>query len=342
MSDRDVYVALAQRLSFPLTERFERLLRKTVTPQEGLLLAESPAPSEQLAAKTGMTPAEVDAKLREFVERGLMVPTKKGHFFSRSMVQFHDAALASPDKWVSREMLDLWEEFAMAEWYPAWAKEMAEAPRPRDRVIPHFKAIENMAGVQPYENVNEIVASATRWSVVPCTCRRQSQKCDYPVNVCLQLNRAAAYTINRGAGPELSKEEALAIIEKSAEAGLIHQLGNRSSDFGVICNCCTDCCIIFRPLLEHRPDELERGFAKSRFEAAIDQDLCNGCQLCVDRCQLNAIEMRKVAGSKRMKAAVDEAKCWGCGACVTGCTEGAATLRMVRPLEYIPMEAAAH
>ena len=342
MSERDIYVAIAQKLDFPLTERFERLLRKTVSPQEGQILLASPAPVPQLAETSGMSATEVDGKLREFVARGLAIPTRKGHFFSRSMIQFHDATLASVDKYVDRELLNLWEDFASNEWYPSFAKRMVEADQARDRVIPHRKALQSTAGLQPYEDVEAIVSAASRWTTVPCTCRRQSHKCDYPVGVCLQLDRSAEYNIDRGAGPDLSKEEALAIIAQAADAGLIHQVPNRRADFGVICNCCTDCCVIFRPLLTHYPDQLDRGFAKSRFEATVDSELCNGCQLCVDRCQLGAIEMTRVAGSKRLKASVIGAKCWGCGACVTGCTEDAATLLLVRPLEYIPEAVATH
>ena len=75
---------------------------------------------------------------------------------------------------------------------------------------------------------------------------------------------------------------------------------------------------------------------KSRFQAMVDQDLCNGCQVCVDRCQFDAIEMVRPEGSKKYKAVVDAEKCWGCGACYIKCAPVAITLELVRPAAHIP------
>ena len=75
---------------------------------------------------------------------------------------------------------------------------------------------------------------------------------------------------------------------------------------------------------------------KSRYEAFVNQDDCDGCQNCLDRCLFDAIEMVKTEGSKKLKAVVDPEMCFGCGVCVVGCDQAALKMKTVRPPEFIP------
>ena len=49
--------------------------------------------------------------------------------------------------------------------------------------------------------------------------------------------------------------------------------------------------------------------------------MCTGCELCLDRCQMNAIEMNEAA-----LARIDRDRCIGCGLCVTTCPDEALEL----------------
>ncbi len=56
--------------------------------------------------------------------------------------------------------------------------------------------------------------------------------------------------------------------------------------------------------------------------AAVNEDLCDGCAICVGVCEYNALEVEeRPRGGKIVK--LNEAACKGCGACVAACPSGA-------------------
>jgi heterodisulfide reductase subunit A len=56
--------------------------------------------------------------------------------------------------------------------------------------------------------------------------------------------------------------------------------------------------------------------------AAVNEDLCDGCGICVGVCEYNALEIEeKPEGKKTVR--LNEAACKGCGACVAACPSGA-------------------
>ena len=139
------------------------------------------------------------------------------------------------------------------------------------------------------------------------------------------------YAIERGAGPRISAEEAIAIAGEAEEAGLVHTWASSTPEkLTAICSCCRECCDIFGIGME--VGNIERVLQKSRFRARIDQDLCDGCQDCVERCFFKAIEMEKSSRSKKLKATIDESKCYGCGLCAIVCQPEAILVKLAQPL----------
>ena len=70
--------------------------------------------------------------------------------------------------------------------------------------------------------------------------------------------------------------------------------------------------------------------ARSDFYAVVDEEICTGCEICIDRCQFNALEI--VDGVCK----VDTTFCFGCGLCVTTCASGAITLQQKNSEELTP------
>src|SRR4030043_2213789 len=314
----DAYVVLGGRLGYAESERLRKLLRRLMDKEEAEIVASLPCPVAELAQKLGKSEEEVNNRLRGLFEKGVIFITSRGYQFARDIFQLHDATACDVrrDKAWGRELLDLWEDFLQAEWYADWAKFVQTWKMPMWRVVPARKAISKGTGLLPSEDVEAILDKATRFALASCSCRRIAERCDLPVEVCLQVNRSAEYAITRGTGKELTKDEAMKIMDVAEEAGLIHSVVNNSGVPNVICNCCADCCVFYYPLTKH--SVLDKGVARSRFQAEVDKATCTGCQTCVERCPFEALEMVKIPGEKKLKAQVNSDKCFGCGVCVVG------------------------
>jgi electron transport complex protein RnfB len=213
------------------------------------------------------------------------------------------------------------------------------------RIVPAYKAILDSPEVLPHEDAREIVRVQPLITVVSCSCRRHMGMMGRPCSKtaaeanCLQFAKSAEYSLSRGHGRRISVDEAMAIVDSNEEDGLVHSWMNHSrveaAQPYALCSCCRCCCTVWH-YADLRQVPNDAIFAKSRYEARVDEDLCTGCEDCVGRCQFDAIEMYELDGTKQWKAAIDPAKCWGCGVCNLVCPSEALSMHLVRPPEHIP------
>lgn len=360
MASNDAYGLLAESLGFQGSERLHKILKDLMTPDEAEIVAALPGSPADVAEKTGLAENMVVKALDELTMSGVVHP--KGGFHNRDYFYFHRRIVGLLDSVTGTQQLDVvkdkalfesWEDFCIHEMYPAVGKTFAQIESPPTRIVPAVRAIKDLDGVEPHEDFRELLKAQDRISVIPCPCRQRrtaaGYDCDYTDETehwhCLQFGAAADNIIARGAGRELTIEEALDVLEHVEEEGLLHTWPNNTTmtGVGVSCQCCRDCCIVNLPL-EAVGEPISRMWAKSRYEAFIDHDKCEGCQDCVERCQFDAIEMVKPesqAGrkkSRKLKAEVDPEKCWGCGVCVQACDETEALgFKLVREAGHIPV-----
>jgi Pyruvate/2-oxoacid:ferredoxin oxidoreductase delta subunit len=330
MNDSSLYQEFSKMLGAPESKILPRILQKIADEREiRVLMAAFPAATvSELAGKTDIAPEVIQVMVEDLFLKGLIFLSKKEgeprYYRVKTVPQFHDSSVLW--KGASPEFLHLWKDYTDQEWPDFGRVIEAFLPKPAIRVIPVGATIESKARVLAMEDVREIVQQARNLAVAPCTCRVVDGKCGKPVEVCIQVNRAADYALQRGTGRAISKEEAIRILHTAEKEGLVHIVDNRQKVDHIICNCCRDCCINWRLPNRHKL------VAPSRFQAMISMEECIGCQGCLDRCIFDAIHME----GDEPKAQVLPEKCVGCGVCTITCPTEAITMKEVRPPEVIP------
>jgi ferredoxin len=320
----DVYNKLTAKIGMGKSERISRLWSMICNEDEANLVLALPATVEAAAAKTGKSVEETAAMLARLYQKGVVFERVKDGATTfnppRNFIQFHDATILWSEATV--EYLDLWKDFIKNE-YTGFIRMLDDAGMgPFMRIIPVNKSIEAGATVLPYEAAANMIKDSTKFAVANCPCRKAVRECDAPLDVCLQLNKGAEYAIKRGVGREITREEALDVLDRAEKAGLVHLTEQRPGVGNVLCNCCSCCCMALEPLLKAG---LKAFAVPSRFSATVIESACTGCGLCEDRCKADAIT------NANLLALVAAEKCIGCGLCSTVCPADAITLREIRP-----------
>ncbi len=134
----------------------------------------------------------------------------------------------------------------------------------------------------------------------------------------MAIGDMARNVIQNASGRSISREEALDIARMNEAEGLVFQPSNtRKVDF--VCSCCGCCCGMLR-VQKMLPKPVE--FWATNFYAFVNTDLCSGCGMCVERCQVDALSVDERAGT----SSVNLNRCIGCGNCIVTCPTGALSL----------------
>jgi Pyruvate/2-oxoacid:ferredoxin oxidoreductase delta subunit/predicted transcriptional regulator len=295
-----------------------------------LLAAAPPATVAELSEKTGMEAEEIEKMIDPLFRKGLLFKSKKAdairYYRPRHLLQLHDATGVAVD--IPQKVFDLWKEHTQTEWIEYVKKIEETLPRPVLRVIPVNTSVESSSQILAFEDLKELVDGAKNLAVTRCSCRAIDGDCGLPIDVCIQVDKAADYAIERGSGRQLTKQETMEMLKKCEEEGLVHVADNRRSLGLVICNCCGDCCINWTSL-KYGSNKFA---APSRFRALVEAEECNSCELCLDRCYFEALSMDDDSGL----AVIDDENCMGCGLCQVICPTDAISMELVRPEEFVP------
>jgi len=331
----NVYERLRERLDmfpqgFPKTESGVELeiLQHLFAPNEAeIILHLRPFPEKvaDIAERAGKDKTELGETLYGMSRRGLIwrykAPDDELYYFLIPwVVGIWEHQLNN----LTQENIELYEKY--------FEEGMVPAQRNRKiggfRVIPVEKEIEGSTEIQPYEKVSQIIESSTRFAVADCICRKESRMagkgCDKLLEACMSFGAAADFYIENGLGREISKEEAKKILVKAEEDGLIHCSTNSAGNKTFICNCCGCCCKSLALVTKYGNPQ---AIVRSNYYATKDQETCITCGTCVERCQVNAIQI------ENDYTVIDRDRCIGCGLCASTCPTGSITMVHKSPQE---------
>ncbi len=343
--EADVYRRLQQHLDrmpvgFPATASGVelRILRRLFTPEEAEVALSLSAVPEGLDRihkrdrKSGRSPEELERILDRLEEKGAIlgrstIPRRDGRKrYSKAML-----AIGMYELQVDRLTREL-EQDVQQYFKEAFAGAVLAGPTKQMRTVPINARFVAERRVGRYDDARTLLQECRGpFALMNCICRQGKDLLGEPCRqtavrrTCLALKGVARSAVARGMGQEVSREEALALLDRAEREGMVLQPSN-TRDPIFICFCCGCCCgMLIAAKQFPRPAE----YLHSNYAAAVDASLCSDCQTCRPRCPMDALD------GKDGVTVVDLDRCIGCGLCVSTCTTGAAHL-VAKPNPVVP------
>ena len=335
MADDAVYRALQQHLDsmpvgFPATSSGVemRILKRLFSPEEARIavhLPFAPKGSESLDSIVarlsgfGLARTQLEQLLDGMVSKGLLNFRRDGKVKYYSGAQWMIGIYEYQVNKLSPELFFDIVQFSLE----AFGPEVYSTRIPQLRTIPIEQSFTPEHLVANYDHVRRLVnASEGPFVVANCVCRQAQDllgnacRTTSRRETCLGFGDFARLYIDEGWGREVSREELLVIIEQNEADGLILQPSN-TEELEFICSCCGCCCAL---LLGSKMSRKPVQYHASNYYAQVIPELCTGCGSCVEKCQMDAIQL------DAEKSTINLDRCIGCGVCIVQCPSAAITL----------------
>jgi Pyruvate/2-oxoacid:ferredoxin oxidoreductase delta subunit len=307
---------------------FFSMVEELFTPQEAEVnnaMPEGPFTAKALAATMGRDEKEIETILEDMADKGLClaINTDQGPVYQAAQFmfgimefQFMPGKTTDRDKKVAQLIHDY--ENACDQ-----KTDVSIMSFPPARVITVDSMVKADNQVHTYDQVQTHIDQADPIAVSTCYCRhgaalRGEDIHGMPTDVCMMFGANAQFAIERLGSRKVSKQEAMKVLYRAEEAGLIHMSMNMTEGIGFLCNCDRwHCGAVKEALAKSKPGL----FFNSGFEPRIDPDLCSACGTCIERCPPEALS----SGDDGFPH-VDPDRCFGCAVCTTGCPSEAISM----------------
>lgn len=343
--DSDVYRKLQQHLDempvgFPPVKSGAdiRLLKHLFTPEEAKIAMflkfgwdRDLEPLETIykcTKETGISLEELETILDRMVSKGSIMSKKDGgkKYYGNALLMI--GMFEFQVNRLTKDFVKDYEDYFIQGWLP----EAFRVKAAQMRTIPVEKSIEFEHNVSTYDNITKVIDEAEGpFAILNCVCRQVKDILEDPCKatdrreVCMASGIMAQLTIDQGRGRAITKEEALEILQKNQEEGLVIQPDN-SQIFSFVCSCCSCCCEnLSKYILLPNPANV----VIANYYAEVDYDLCTGCGTCVEICPMKAIKLKDDISSIIRK------RCIGCGNCAAKCPSEAISMKK-RERQFTP------
>ena len=274
--------------------------------------------ANQIAKRLNQPHENIEKQLKTMAEKGLIISVETEGQIHYQAAPWMIGIWEFQVNRYSDELVQLFNEYYQSR---LLQEEETTKPDMQLRTIPINQSIDTTQTILPYEEVMKLVDDHSKFAVAQCVCRTHAKKegrgCDAPMETCLMFDDFADFYVRTGRARSINKEEVKQILEEADKANLV--LNTTNSKFvSAICCCCGDCCLFLQGVKSYpKPAEV----VASSFIVEYDSEVCIGCNVCIDRCQMNAITTNDPIVS------VDKDQCIGCGLCVSTCPTNALTLK---------------
>jgi Pyruvate/2-oxoacid:ferredoxin oxidoreductase delta subunit len=308
---------------------------------------------EQLKQSSGLSEEEINKKVKSLAGKGVIFnqPNSKGMMVYRLLPLFNVGTFeykfmgklekTDKDKEISALFSQLFLELKsmVQDNYDLIVPMLMTTP-PVDRTVTVFenkpknepiKIVINkkldgaIDRIVPSQKVEELIQKFDEIALGHCFCRHYKDMLGTPCKqtdereTCFTFGKSARFTSEQGFTRMISKKEALDVLKRAEEAGLVHKAYHpnfdTSKDETSICNCCRCCCA-------NGVDSMIAPISNvTNFLSSVNEELCIGCGTCVKHCHTYAayLEDNKKAGRK-------EELCIGCGVCAYFCPQNAISM----------------
>jgi len=337
---------------FPETEESMEILRMMFTPEEAELVARMPfipQSARSIARRVGKDEAFITRMLERMADKGLIFDLymekkdRSYYMVAPPVVGFFEFSLMRRRKDIDQPGLSQAFEDVMAG-PENFIKELLDWDTTIGRTLVHETTLDpdDAAEILPYERASAAVEDADLISVSLCYCRHKAEHlghpCKHSMDNCLSMGVGASSAIRRQGARPIDSAEALEILDRSREAGLVYIADNVKRKVTYICSCCSCCCGQLTAISRYGVDNAVK---TSAFIAEIDSHKCTGCGRCARQCPIQAIQIQTlpphVQRKARMYSTVDRSVCLGCGVCQPVCRKGALSIK-ARPERVLTPE----
>lgn len=324
----DIYRQIQQQLDhysmgFPEAESGldQKILKYLFSESDAVMFAamtQALETAQEVASRLDRPESEVSVQLEDMVEKGLLFRIKSGGGDSRyCAIPFVHGLYEFQVKDIKQDFV----EMVITYLDEVFVGAMQQGAEYFLRPIPVQESIDVTHNVASYDDAVEILRNNPLIVITECICRKSAEltnrNCGSPIEACFMFGAMGQYYIDRGMGRQITLEEAIDILKKCREAGLVTQPASSQNPLGM-CNCCADCCGVLMALNKHpKPAEL----VLSNYYAVVETKDCTACGECVERCQMAAIAVQDYDC-----AVVNKDRCIGCGLCIGTCSTEAVKL----------------
>jgi Pyruvate/2-oxoacid:ferredoxin oxidoreductase delta subunit len=331
----------AGQFPLPVNDTLLDLLQTIINEEQAsfIQIFKKPLNMNEIKEKSGLDEKSLDKMLNELMDKGVVtgIPSKSSGIivyrlmppipglFEFTMMR---GQTGEKEKKLARLFSRIFGELSdMVQGNYDISVQVLKTLPPFTRVVPVESQVDQKFDtVMPYEDVKKIIDRFDTFAVSHCYCRHkrfllgEACKATKQKENCLFFGLNARFVLDHNFGKPVSREDVKRILDESEEAGLVHKTFHVKADPDkeefAICNCCKCCCATFQlyyqgALAMH---------THTSYVAKIDKEKCSGCEVCVDMCPMEAIEL------KENTADLDVNKCIGCGVCAYHCSTEALKL----------------